>query len=279
MKIKIVTDSTADLTNEIIERYSISVLPLKIYLNGMTYTDRVDITPQDFIEKMKQSEELPKSSQPSVGEFLELYDRLAKESDEIISIHVAGALSGTVQTARLAAEQSKGKVTVVDSEFISNALAYQVLEAAQMAEKGSKIEEILERLAHVRKNTKLYVLLSTLENLVKGGRIGKGTGLIGSLLKIKPIAALENGVYTPIKVVRSYAQAVKQLANRFKDEIEGKKIKSINIVHADGMNLALQLKEKLQETIGNIELKIEETTPIISIHTGPGAIGFMFYTE
>lgn len=279
MKIKIVTDSTADLTNEIIERYSISVLPLKIYLNGMTYTDRVDITPQDFIEKMKQSEELPKSSQPSVGEFLELYDRLAEESDEIISIHVAGALSGTVQTARLAAEQSKGKVTVVDSEFISKALAYQVLEAAQMAEKGSKIEEILERLAHVRKNTKLYVLLSTLENLVKGGRIGKGTGLIGSLLKIKPIAALENGVYTPIKVVRSYAQAVKQLANRFKDEIEGKKIKSINIVHADGMNLALQLKEKLQETIGNIELKIEETTPIISTHTGPGAIGFMFYTE
>lgn len=279
MKIKIVTDSTVDLTNEIIERYSISVLPLKIYLNGMTYTDRVDITPQDFIEKMKQSEELPKSSQPSVGEFLELYDRLAEESDEIISIHVAGALSGTVQTARLAAEQSKGKVTVVDSEFISKALAYQVLEAAQMAEKGSKIEEILERLAHVRKNTKLYVLLSTLENLVKGGRIGKGTGLIGSLLKIKPIAALENGVYTPIKVVRSYAQAVKQLANRFKDEIEGKKIKSINIVHADGMNLALQLKEKLQETIGNIELKIEETTPIISTHTGPGAIGFMFYTE
>lgn len=279
MKIKIVTDSTADLTNEIIERYNISVLPLKIYLNGMTYTDRVDITPQDFIEKMKQSEELPKSSQPSVGEFLELYDRLAEESDEIISIHVAGALSGTVQTARLAAEQSKGKVTVVDSEFISKALAYQVLEAAQMAEKGSKIEEILERLAHVRKNTKLYVLLSTLENLVKGGRIGKGTGLIGSLLKIKPIAALENGVYTPIKVVRSYAQAVKQLANRFKDEIEGKKIKSINIVHADGMNLALQLKEKLQETIGNIELKIEETTPIISTHTGPGAIGFMFYTE
>ncbi len=279
MKIKIVTDSTADLTNEIIERYSISVLPLKIYLNGMTYTDRVDITPQDFIEKMKQSEELPKSSQPSVGEFLELYDRLAEESDEIISIHVAGALSGTVQTARLAAEQSKGKVTVVDSEFISKALAYQVLEAAQMAEKGSKIEEILERLAHVRKNTKLYVLLSTLENLVKGGRIGKGTGLIGSLLKIKPIAALENGVYTPIKVVRSYAQAVKQLANRFKDEIEGKKIKSINIVHADGMNLALQLKEKLQESIGNIELKIEETTPIISTHTGPGAIGFMFYTE
>lgn len=279
MKIKIVTDSTVDLTNEIIERYNISVLPLKIYLNGMTYTDRVDITPQDFIEKMKQSEELPKSSQPSVGEFLELYDRLAEESDEIISIHVAGALSGTVQTARLAAEQSKGKVTVVDSEFISKALAYQVLEAAQMAEKGSKIEEILERLAHVRKNTKLYVLLSTLENLVKGGRIGKGTGLIGSLLKIKPIAALENGVYTPIKVVRSYAQAVKQLANRFKDEIEGKKIKSINIVHADGMNLALQLKEKLQETIGNIELKIEETTPIISTHTGPGAIGFMFYTE
>src|SRR5690606_15060318 len=246
MKIKIVTDSTADLTNEMIEKYGISVLPLKIYMNGTTYIDRVDITPSEFIEKMKQAEELPKSSQPSVGEFLELYDRLAEESDEIISIHVAGALSGTVQTARLAAEQSKGKVTVVDSEFISKALAYQVLEAAQMAKKGSKIEEILERLAHVRKNTKLYVLLSTLENLVKGGRIGKGTGLIGSLLKIKPIAALENGVYTPIKVVRSYAQAVKQLANRFKDEIEGKKIKSINIVHADGMNLALQLKEKLQ---------------------------------
>jgi len=277
--IKIVTDSTADLSQEMIDRYGISVLPLSIYMDGKVYLDRVDITPAEFMEKMKQTVDLPKSSQPSVGYFLETYKRLAEEADEIISIHVSGTLSGTVQTARLAAEQSKAKVTVVDSMFISKGLSYQVIEAAQMAEKGCKMQEILDRLQKIKENTKLFVILSTLENLVKGGRIGKGTGMVGSLLKIKPISALENGIYTQKKIARSYSQAIKYLIQTIRDETQGKVVKYMNLVHADGLDLAHQVKGKIQEIFGVKEIPIEETTPVIGTHTGSGALAFIYYAE
>ncbi|MCU9613634.1 DegV family protein [Caldibacillus lycopersici] len=279
MSIKIVTDSTADINKEMCERYQISVIPMQIILDGKTYIDRVDITPNEFLEKMKAADELPKSSQPSIGHFIELYDQLSADGSEIISIHLAGELSGTVRTAHAAALQCNGKVTVVDSTFISKALTFQVVEAAKMAQEGKTVEEIVNRLNHIRLRTKLYVVVNTFENLVKGGRIGKGKALIGSLLKIKPIASLEDGIYTPIANVRSYSQVVKNLVKHLKEDTDGKEIKEIGIVHADGMELATLLKEKILEAFEHLEILIEDTTPIISTHTGPGAIGFMYYAE
>ncbi|WP_071394486.1 DegV family protein [Bacillus tuaregi] len=278
-KIKIVTDSTVDLTQAELASFDIEVVPLTISIDGETFTDRVDITPSQFMEKMKESKELPKSSQPSAGAFMEVYDRLGSQGYEVISIHMTGGMSGTVQSAESAAKMTNTKVTVVDSRFISKALSFQVLEAAAMVREGKNVPAILERLDKIRSNTRLYVVVDTLENLVKGGRIGKGRAIIGSLLNIKPIASLENGEYTPVAKVRSHAQVAKYLAAHFAEDLEGKITKGVGLVHADGIGLAQKIKQAVYEKTGYGEITIEETTPIVSTHTGPGAIGFMYYFE
>jgi DegV family protein with EDD domain len=278
-KIKIVTDSTVDMTNEEISKYNLEIVPLSIHIDGQTYIDRLEITPSEFVQKMKQSAELPKSSQPSSGTFLEVYDRLADEGYEVISIHMTGGMSGTVQSAASAAQMSKANVHVVDSRFISKALSFQVIEAAEMAQQGKSVEEILTRLDMVREQSRLFVVVDTLENLVKGGRIGKGRAMIGSLLNIKPIASLEGGEYTPVAKVRSHAQVVKYLAKQFTEDVKNKTIKGVGLVHVEGYKLASNLKEAIIEQTGYSKIDIVETTPVIGTHTGPGAIGFMYYFE
>ncbi|WP_174732959.1 DegV family protein [Mesobacillus harenae] len=276
-KIKIVTDSTVDLSDEIIEKYGIKVVPLSLSINGETYLDRVDITPVEFMTEMKKSKELPKSSQPSAGEFLNVYDQLEEEGFDVISIHMTGGMSGTVQSAESAAKLSKGKVTVVDSRYISKGLAFQVIEAAIMADQGKDIEEIVARLNEIRKNTRLFVVVDTLENLVKGGRIGKGRAMMGSLLNIKPIASLEGGEYTPVSKARGHSQVIKFLTKQFEEDLKGRQVLGVGLVHADGYQLAERLKKEISNKTSFDQFEIQDTTPIISTHTGPGAIGFMYY--
>jgi DegV family protein with EDD domain len=278
-KIKVVTDSTADLSQDILNKYDIHVIPLSISIDGKTYLDRVDLTADEFIDKMLQADELPKTSQPAVGAFIELYDRLGEDGSEIISIHMTGGMSGTVSTARSAAGMTNTKVTVVDSMFISHALSYQVIEAAKMVQEGHAVEEIIKRLDEVRTNTNLFVVVNTLDNLVKGGRIGRGKALIGSLLNIKPIASLEDGVYTPVAKVRSQNQIVKTIAKYFEEHTAGKTIKAVGIAHARALPLADAIKGAVEKVSGFQGAEIYDTSPIISTHTGVGAIGFMYFAE
>ncbi|QDY46660.1 DegV family protein [Planococcus glaciei] len=277
-KIHIVTDSTSELNPEAIKQYDLHVVPLNIQIGGKTYLDRVDLEPKAFLELMENSPELPKSSQPAPGVFKELYDRLGQNGDQVLSIHMTGGMSGTVESARTAAELTDTDVTVVDSRYISHALAFQVLEAADMAREGKAMEEIVARLDQVREKTKLYVILDTLDNMVKGGRIGKGRALVGSFLKIKPIASLDGGEYTPVAKARSYKQVVQYLMNDFKERTQGKQVKGIGIAHAEGFNMANPLIQEL-EAAGFTDIKMDYTTPVISTHTGVGAFAFMFYTE
>jgi DegV family protein with EDD domain len=278
-KVKIVTDSTVDFSLERLKEQGVHIVPLSIQMNGKSYLDRIEISPTEFMEKMKLSNELPKSSQPSIGTFIDLYNKLGEDGSEIISIHMTGGMSGTVQTAQLAAEMSTSKVTVVDSKFISRALYFQVSEAAKLAKEGKSVKEIVNRLSEIRQATKLFVVVDTLENLVKGGRIGKAKAFIGSLLNIKPIATLIHGELTPVSKARSHAQVVKFLVKQFTEDVKGKTIKGIGLAHADGKELALKLKEQLVNLFDSLDIQIIETTPVISTHTGPGAIGFMYYAE
>ncbi|MCC3357088.1 DegV family protein [Bacillus sp. REN16] len=278
-KVKIVTDSTADLSKEQIRELGISVVPLSITIDGVTFLDRVDITPKEFLTKMKQSAELPKSSQPAVGHFVELYDQLGSDGSEILSIHMTGGMSGTVASAENAARLSESKVTVIDSMYISRALVFQVVEAAKMANAGHTMDEIVKRIEEIRENTTLFVTVDTLENLVKGGRIGKGKALIGSILNIKPIASLQDGVYTPVSKVRSHAKIVKYLSEKFAEDVKDKMIKGVAIAQVDAVELASNLKDAIKKLTGYEDVDIVDTTPVISTHTGPGAIGFMYYVE
>lgn len=278
-KIKVVTDSTLDISQDMAKHLGIIVVPLSVTINGETYLDRVDIEPDEFIQKMTKSSELPKSSQPAVGSFLEVYDQLGKEGYEVLSIHMTGKMSGTVRSAESAAQMTETKVTVIDSMFISKALAFQVKEAAKMANQGIGMEEILHRLETIRENSKLYIMVDTLENLVKGGRIGKGKALIGSLLNIKPIASLEGAEYTPVTKVRSHSQVVKFMAKQFLEDVEGKTIKAVGIAHAEAFELATRIKDSIYELTGFQDVEIDYTSPIVSTHTGPGAFALMYYYE
>lgn len=277
-KIHIVTDSTADLTTEQITQYSIHVVPLTIQIDGNTYTDKIDIQAESFLDMMETSKELPKSSQPAVGVFHELFEELGKNGDRIVSIHMTGGMSGTVKSAQAASEMSNSDVTVIDSQFISYALSFQVLEAAQLAQQGATVEEIVDHLDRIRKNTNLFVVVDTLENLVKGGRIGKGRALIGSLLSIKPIASLEGGEYTPIHKARSHKQVVQYLFNRYVEDTKGKIIKYVGISQANGFAMSDPLKNMVEES-GFNDVQVGFTSPVISTHTGIGAIGFMYTVD
>jgi DegV family protein with EDD domain len=278
-RIKVVTDSTVDLSDEILREYGVEIVPLSLCIDNQVYLDRVDITPTEFIDMMQAAKELPRSSQPSAGAFLEVYDRLGSDGSEVLSIHMTGEMSGTVRSAEMAAGMTDTKVTVVDSRYITKALGFQVLEAAAMAKAGKSMAEILARLEQIRKSTQLFVVVESLDNLVKGGRIGKGRAWIGSLLKIKIIASLDGGEYTPVAKVRTRAQIVDYLAKVFAEDIKGKAIKGVGLVHAAGYELADKLKDAVRALTGYDDFDIEHTTPIISTHTGVGAIGFTYYSE
>ncbi|PIC99532.1 MULTISPECIES: DegV family protein [unclassified Sporosarcina] len=276
-KIHIVTDSTADLTDEVIAQYNIHVVPLTLIVNDKSYIDGVELQPEEFLNLMRDAKELPKSSQPAVGVFQTLYDELGADGSQIISIHMTGGMSGTVKSAETAARASDADVTVIDSMYISHALSFQVLEACRLAEEGKTVAEIVEAIDHVRKSSSLFVVLDVLDNMVKGGRIGKGKAMFGSLMNIKPIASLKDGVYSPVAKVRSHKQVVSYLFDEFKKETAGKVIRSVGIAHANGLAMAEPLKSKIEEM--GIHVMLTFTTPIVSTHTGEGAIGFMYYTE
>ncbi|GAE36526.1 DegV family protein [Halalkalibacter akibai] len=280
MAIKIVTDSTSDLSPEIIDQYGIEIIPLSISVKGKTYLDGVDITKKEFVNLLTSSEELPKSSQPSVGYFEQTYRRLLAEPGvtHVISIHLTEGMSGTVNSAQTGADLVGDQVTVINSKFISHAMSFQVIEAAEMAEKGHSVEEIVTRLQEIQANTSLYLMVDTLEYLAKGGRIGRGKALLGSLLKIKPIASLADGVYTPVNKVRTHLQMIEYFKKQFLEETDGLKVKAIGIAQVEAEVLANKLKDAIQQ-VKNIPVTITETSPVISTHTGPGAVALMYYTD
>jgi len=279
--IKIVTDSTCDLTKEMIQKLDIQVVPLSIQANGETYLDGVDLSPEEFVDLLSISNELPKSSQPSVGSFQEVYEQLEKENPgvQILSIHMTSKMSGTYQSAELAASASKADVMVLDSEYISGALAFQVEEAANMAKEGKPMGAIVTRLQEIKENSRLYLMLDTLEYLAKGGRIGKGKALLGSLLKVKPLAFLEEGQLSPVKNMRTHKQVIDYLVDGFTKATKGKTIKKVSISHIEAEGLATRLLDSLKKAAGDFPCAINITSPIISTHTGPGAIALMYYME
>lgn len=279
-QIHIVTDSTCDLTDEEIKQHGIHIVPLTVQINGETYRDRIDLQPDTFMELMNQAEELPKSSQPAPGVFKELYDELGKDGAQIISIHMTGGMSGTVQSARQAADLSESDVKVIDSRYIAFALAFQIREAIRLRDAGATVEEIVAAVTQVRENSRLFVVLNTLDNMVKGGRIGKGKAVVSSLLNIKPVAHLDTGEVNICAKPRSYKQVIKFLMGEFEKDTAGKTVQSIGISHANAMDtLVNPLIEQIKATGYDKKIEVAFTSPIISTHTGEGAIGFIYYAK
>lgn len=275
-KVKIITDSTARLTPEEVAQYDISVVPLTVMIDGTVYHDGVSITPSEFIEKMAASKSLPTTSQPSLGAFTEVYETVP-EDVEVLSLHLTHHLSGTVQAAEQAARLVPHDIVVRDSNYIDRALAAQVLVAGRMAQAGATRDEILAELQRVEDNTELYLTVTTLKNLVAGGRLSKASGLIGTLLDIKL------GAHVPLgKITMEVKGRGKKTIKGYQDLIfermhaEPNGVAVIGISHADAAEEAEQLAARARDEFPEAIVDIAETTPIESTHAGPGAMGISY---
>lgn len=276
-RIIIVTDSTADLTEQEIQDFNIHVVPLNITIQDEHYLDGETITKEEFKNKMIASSELPMTAQPSIGRFVELYDELGKDGSEIISIHLMNSISGTVNAARQAADITESTVTVVDSDFTSRSMGIIVREAAQAAKEGKSAEEVLEVIESTRQRTKLYLTVLNLDNLIKGGRISRVMGAFSNLLNIKLFLEVING---KIEIVQK-GRGLKSLQKKYDEVFEEMKacpngIQEIGIMHA-GLNEFNQAQiDTLRELFPEAKLTIVMTSPIIMSHTGVDAMAVTY---
>ncbi|MEG0255697.1 MAG: DegV family protein [Vagococcus sp.] len=276
--IKIVTDSSCIIDSKRLKEIDIHTISLSIMIDGVIYANQNELDKEEFMTMMENSASLPKTSQPPIGEFIELYDELGKDGSEIISIHLTEKLSGTVNTARQAAQMTKSKVTVVDSDYIDQALGFQVYEAAQLAKKGATTDEILEHIESVKNKTQLYIGVATLENLVKGGRIGKLVGAVSGFLNMKVLCQLNNGELEVVSKGRgnkTFTKWVKTL----EEKLTTYSVNSLGFSEADGRDIAEELKSSLSKVLPTIDIPIIHTTPLVATHAGKGAFAVMFYTN
>jgi len=278
-KIKIVTDSSAGLTDQQIQDYNITIIPLTVMIDDTIYVERESITNKEFIEKMKTSKTLPKTSQPPLGKFVETFDKLGEDGSSVICFTMLAAISGTVHTAEQAAQLSKTDVTVVDSQYTDQALAFQVVEAAKLAAEGGDKQAILDRAVAVRDHTKLFMGVVTLENILKGGRLSRAAGMLTSLLNIKIVLQVTGGELK----IRAKGRGMKTIDRYFDKVYEQIKqtpdIVAIGISHVEAFDSIDKIQGHIHEILPDKDVLVRETVPIIATHGGPGAFALMYYTD
>lgn len=276
-KIYIVTDSTADLTAEEIQQYNIHVVPLNITIDDQHYVDGVTISKEEFKEKMVASPNLPKTAQPAIGHFVEIFDELGKDGAKVISINLMQSISGTIDSARQAAEISTSDVTVIDSDFTSRSMGIIVKEAAKAALAGKSFEEVLATIESAKKRTTLYLTVLELENLIKGGRISRLMGAFSNLLNIKLFLQVIGG---KIEIIQK-GRGLKSLQKKYDEVFEQMQqaphgIQEIGIMHAGLNEFNQQNIDKLKELFPEVPLTIVMTSPIIMSHTGVNAMALTY---
>ena len=268
MTVKIVTDSSNTMEQDLAQELGITIVPLTSMVDGVVYSDG-DLKEGQFLELIRTSKALPKTSQPPVGLFAEVFSDLASDGSQIIAIHLSHALSGTVEAARQGAALSGADVTVIDSTFTDQATKFQVVAAARLAQAGASKEEILAAIEDIQKKTELYIGVSTLENLVKGGRIGRVTGLLSSLLNIRVIMTMKNHQLEPMTKGRGN-KTFKKWLDEFVVGLQGKQVAEIGISYAGSPAYAHEMKERLQPLVSE-PISVLETSSIIQTHTGEDA--------
>ncbi|WP_461213081.1 DegV family protein [Lacticaseibacillus sp. GG6-2] len=278
-KIKLVTDSSIQLTPEEIAEYDITVVPLTIMIDSTVYIDGETITRSEFMDKMAESEALPKTSQPAPGTFLDVYNRLTADGSQVLSVHMLQAISGTVNSARQAADMADGDVTVVDCDFTDRAQAFQVIEAAKAIKNGAEMPEVLNVMQKVKEHTTLVMGVSTLENLVKGGRLSRTAGAIGSFFNIKVILQVADGELKVIQKGRG-AKTLHRFVDSFIEKMQGfDNLREVGVSFAGGEEYAQEIGNKIRTALPHVPLLIRPTDPVIATHAGAGAFAIMCYTD
>ena len=284
-KVAVITDSTAALPKDLVQKYDIHVMPLKIIFGDKSYRDGVDITPSEFYSLLRKSDKLPTTSAPSPNEFLAVYRELSRKTNSIACILLSSKLSmsfdAAMQAKKLAEKELKGtRIEVIDSHTSAGALGFAVQEAARTAAAGGTLAEVIEAAQKVISRVQLFAAFETLHYLAKGGRIGKAAAWAGTLLNLKPIITLptSTGEVAPVERPRTKSRAVQRLLELMKERVNAKPV-HVNVLHADAPQEAERLKEQVLAQFNCVEIYVSEFTPVMGTHTGPGVLVLTFYPE
>jgi DegV family protein with EDD domain len=273
--VAIVTDSTADLPPQLAASRSITVVPLTLNFEGKALLDGLDIRPDEFYRRLPSATAHPTTSQPSAGRFAKAYSSLLADHDAVVSIHISEKLSGTYESARQASEMTDPKrVRVVDSENVSMSLGLLTLAAAVLASSGQGAEAIEAKMLEMRDHLRTYFSVATLEFLRRGGRIGNASALLGSVLQVKPVLCIRDGLVTPLERVRTFDRALNRIVELTREVDRGQGV-CVIVGHAgaeaDAVRIAGEL-EPIAET-----LMIQPLGPVVGAHAGPGVVGVGCY--
>lgn len=279
MAIKIVTDSTSYIPKKYLEKYDISVVSLNILLKN-TNRRETSISNQTFYKEMEEAKEFAVSSQPTPEEFYDVFDKIAKNGDDIVGIFISSEMSGTYSTANLVKNMILEKydinIEIIDSRTNCMQMGFIVLEAAKHAKFGKSMNEILDIANNTIKNSRFVFSPSVLDYLKKGGRIGSASALIGNLFQIKPILTVNNGKTDVLAKVRTKKKAVSTMIDILMNNLKEKELGGVIVHHInceeDGLTLAKTLEEKL-----NMKVDIQDIGPVIGSHVGPGSVGIAYF--
>ncbi|HLO11950.1 MAG TPA: DegV family protein [Pseudoneobacillus sp.] len=273
MKTAVVTDSTAYIPKELRDQLHIHMIPLSVIFGQETYQEEIDISAAEFFEEVK-TRDLPTTSQPPVGMFVELFERLAAEYDAIISIHLSSGISGTYQGAVAAANMVEGiKVYPFDSEISCFVQGFFVLEAAELAQQGKTVDDIMERLEEMKKTVQAYFIVDDLSHLQRGGRLSSAQAIIGSLLQVKPLLHFVDKKIVPFEKIRTRKKAMKRVSDLLGEAVQSGESYRAVIIHANRESEAYEWKKELESEYPNVEFLISYFGPVIGTHLGEGAMG------
>ncbi len=278
--VAIIADSTSDLPPELVEKYNIRIIPLIINWSGESLYDGRDITTDAFYKRLATAADMPTTSQPSAGEFLEMFQRAAETADAILCVTISSELSGTYASAQAAKEMMDGfPIEIVDSRQASMGLGFVVLAGARALEKGATVAEAAAMARQVADQMHLMFVVDTLEFLHRGGRIGGGRRFIGSVLSIKPILGLtgNEGTIQPLGSVRTKKKAVSHMIELARGEMAGKSEIHVAVLSADSGIDAQELGAQLKSEFNPVEIHDVTLSPVLGTHVGPGAVGIACY--
>lgn len=278
MKTAVVTDSTVYIPKETRERLHIHMMPLNVIFSNEAYREEVDITADEFYEEVKKQDKLPTTSQPPIGLFVEKFEELEKEYDDVISIHLSSGISGTYQGAISAGDMVEGiRVHAFDSEISCRVQGFYVLEAAQMALEGKSAEQIMTRLQEMKHSVRAYFMADDLSHLQRGGRLSSAQALIGSLLQVKPVLHFVDKVIVPFEKIRTRKKAMKRIADLLgEDAASGLPYRAV-IIHAKREKEAKEWQAELETRFPNVEFDLSYFGPVIGTHLGEGSMGMGWY--
>lgn len=269
--VKIITDSSSDLTRDLIEEFDITVVPLFARFGDEVFRERIDITEEQFYDRLLNGNVFPATIQPNPQDFVDVYQNVSKNADAIVSIHISGKLSGTLNSAFQAKDIVGGScpIELVDSQTTTVALGLIVLAAARVAKQGGSLQEVLAVAREACSMSSAYCLLDTLKYLEKGGRIGKAKALVGTLLNVKPIISIKEGEVIPYGQVRSRVKGLDQVIDIVKKAGE---VKDIAIAYSTTPDDATALAERLSPIVNNKKINVFRMGTTLGIHTGPGSL-------